>query len=66
MIFSAGSIKDLVGNSYAGTTFYDFTTEEPVLIPVIWYQCHAGALFRPGNSHRMEQRVMKVSPCTPT
>ena len=27
--FSAGSVKDLVGNSYAGTTSYDFTTVAP-------------------------------------
>ena len=33
--FSPGSVKDLVGNSYAGTTSYDFTTEEPALTPVI-------------------------------
>ncbi len=31
--FSEGSVKDLSGNSYAGTTLYDFTTESGVVIP---------------------------------
>ena len=31
--FAAGSIKDLVGNSYAGTTSYNFTTMAP--LPVV-------------------------------
>jgi uncharacterized delta-60 repeat protein len=33
--FSAGSVKDLAGNSYAGTTSYDFTTEAPILTPML-------------------------------
>jgi Ca2+-binding RTX toxin-like protein len=33
--FSAGSVKDLAGNSYAGTTSYDFTTESPILTPML-------------------------------
>jgi Ca2+-binding RTX toxin-like protein len=33
--FSEGSVKDLAGNSYAGTTSYDFTTEDLPLTPMI-------------------------------
>ncbi|NTV07207.1 MAG: hypothetical protein HGA81_01175 [Chlorobium limicola] len=33
--FSEGSVKDLAENNYAGSTSYDFTTEDPALTPVI-------------------------------
>jgi uncharacterized delta-60 repeat protein len=33
--FSSGSVKDLAGNSYAGTTSYDFTTTDSDLAPMV-------------------------------
>lgn len=43
--FAAGSITDLAGNSYAGTTSYNFATAAP---PTVGYEINATAVFWKG------------------
>jgi methionine-rich copper-binding protein CopC len=49
--FAAGSIKDLAGNAYAGTTSYNFTTKAATDAPKVLTGSSAAELFTGGSGN---------------